>query len=125
MFERVQPESVSVDSRGIIRFLEDMKRQKLHMHSLMILRHGKVLAETSFEPWSSENLHMLFSLSKSFTSLAVGFAVQDGLLRTEDRLVDFFPDLLPASPCENMKKVTVRHLLNTGHHEEPRHETDR
>ena len=127
MFERVQPESVSVDSRGIIRFLEDMKRQKLHMHSLMILRHGKVLAETSFEPWSSENLHMLFSLSKSFTSLAVGFAVQDGLLRTEDRLVDFFPDLLPAGPCENMKKVTVRHLLtmNTGHHEEPRHETDR
>ena len=98
MFTAVSPEEAGVRSEGIIRFLDDMKARHLHMHAMMILRHGKVIAEASFAPWSKDNLHMLFSLSKSFTSTAVGFAVQDGLLRVEDRLIDFFPELLPSSP---------------------------
>ena len=122
MFAYTTPEKAGVRSEGIIRFLDDMKAKRLHMHAMMILRHGEVIAEASFAPWSGDNLHMLFSLSKSFTSTAVGFAVQDGLLRVTDRLVDFFPDLLPAQPCENMQKMTLKHLLtmNTGHGEEPR-----
>ena len=122
MFEQCRPEDVGVDSRGLIQFLDDMKAKRLHMHKMMVLRHGKVLMKTSFAPWSTDDLHMLFSLSKSFTSTAVGFAVQDGLLKTEDRLIEFFPELLPCEPCDNMRKVTVRHLLtmNTGHDEEPR-----
>ncbi|MBR4204409.1 MAG: serine hydrolase [Clostridia bacterium] len=122
MFERVSPEEAGVHSDGIVRFFDDMKAKRLHMHAVMILRHGKVIAEAEFAPWSKNNLHMLFSLSKSFTSTAVGFAVQDGLLRLSDRLIDFFLDLLPAEPCENMKKMTLKHLLtmNTGHGEEPR-----
>ncbi len=122
MFERVSPEKVGVGSGGIVRFFDDMKAKRLHIHAVTILRHGKVIAEAEFAPWSKDNLHMLFSLSKSFTSTAVGFAVQDGLLRVSDRLIDFFPDLLPAEPCENTKKMTLKHLLtmNTGHREEPR-----
>ena len=121
MFSAVTPEEAGVRSGGIIRFLDDMKAKRLHMHAVMILRHGKVIAEASFAPWSKDNLHMLFSLSKSFTSTAVGFAAQDGLLRVTDRLMDFFPEYLPAEPCENMKKMTLKHLLtmNTGHGEEP------
>ena len=126
MFEQCRPEDAGVDSLGLIRFLDDMKAKHLHMHKMMVLRHGRVLMKTSFAPWSTDDLHMLFSLSKSFTSTAVGFAVQDGLLKTEDRLIDFFPELLPCEPCDNMRKVTVRHLLtmNTGHDEEPRLDGD-
>ena len=121
MLPKTNPESVGVRSEGIINFLDEMKEKRLHLHSLMILRHGKVIAETSYAPWSKDDLHMLFSLSKSFTSTAVGFAVQDGLLSVTDHLTDFFPELLPAEPCENMKKITVKHLLtmNSGHSEEP------
>ena len=123
MFKTASPEQTGVRSEGIVRFLDDMKEKRLHMHSVMILRHGQLIAQTSFAPWSGDRLHMLFSLSKSFTSTAVGFAVQDGLLRVTDRLADFFPELLPAEPCENMKKMTIKHMLsmNTGHGEEPRH----
>ena len=122
MFPVCTPEEAGVRSEGIVRFLDEMKEKHLHMHAMMILRHGKRIAEASFAPWSSDNLHMLFSLSKSFTSTAVGFAVQDGLLRVSDRLIDFFPEYLPAEPCENMRKMTLRHLLtmNTGHGTEPR-----
>ncbi len=123
MLIRTTPEEAGVRGEGIRLFLDDMKEKRLHMHAVMILRHGKVLYEASFAPWSAQKLHMLFSLSKSFTSTAVGFAVQDGLLSVTDKLVDFFPEHLPAAPCENMKKITVKHLLtmNTGHHTEPRH----
>ena len=121
MFPCGSPESVGVRSEGIVRFLGEMEEKRLHLHAMMILRHGKCIAKASFAPWSTDNLHMLFSLSKSFTSTAVGFAVQDGLISVTDRLMDFFPEYLPAEPCANMQKMTLKHLLtmNTGHREEP------
>ena len=121
MFPISTPSSVGVRSAGIIRFLDEMKEKRLHLHKLMILRHGQLIAKTSFAPWTNDKPHMLFSLTKSFTSTAVGFAVQDGLLRVTDHLVDFFPEYLPSEPCGNMKKITVKHLLtmNTGHRNEP------
>ena len=121
MFEHCTPEELNVDSRGIIKFLDEMKEEQLHLHAMMILRHGKVIFETSFEPWSKDKKHMLFSLTKSFTSTAVGFAVQDGLLKLDDKLIDFFPELLTNPPCENMQKMTVKNVLtmNTGHSIEP------
>jgi CubicO group peptidase (beta-lactamase class C family) len=65
--------------------------------------------------------HELYSLSKSFTSIAIGFAVQEGLLTVEDYVVSYFKDKLPCQPCENMKKMKIKHLLNmcTGHSVEP------
>ena len=92
MFPISTPSSVGVRSAGIIRFLDEMKEKRLHLHKLMILRHGQLIAKTSFAPWTNDKPHMLFSLTKSFTSTAVGFAVQDGLLRVTDHLVDFFPE---------------------------------
>ena len=122
MFEHCLPEELGVDSRGIIGFLDEM-RDKLHLHNVMMLRHGKVMIDESFAPWSRDKKHMLFSLTKSFTSTAVGFAAQDGLLSVDDRLIDFFPEYLSNPPCENMQKVTVKNLLtmNTGHEIEPEH----
>jgi len=126
MFEHIAPEEAGVRSEGIVRFLDSMKEKHLHLHDMIILRRGRVIAEASFAPWSKDRLHMLFSLSKSFTSTAVGFAVQDGLLKVTDRLTSFFPELLPAPRCENMQKITIRHMLsiNTGHAVEPVHRTD-
>ena len=120
-FPTCAPEDVGVSSAGLLRFVEEMREKRLHLHSLLMLRHGKELCRAYFAPYRPENRHMLFSLSKSFTSTALGFAVQDGLLTLDDLLVDFFPDLLPAAPCENMRRMRLRHLLtmNTGHEKEP------
>ena len=83
----------------------------------MMLRHGNIFAEGSFRPYKEEELHTLFSFSKSFTSTAVGFAVQDGLLSLEDHVMDFFPDQDPEKLGKRMKEMKVFHLLtmNTGH----------
>ena len=86
----------------------------------MLLRNGKVIAEGWWDPYSADRPHMLFSLSKSFTSTAIGFAVQEGLLTVDDKVCDFFPDQLPEKVGPNLAAMRVRHLLSmsTGHEED-------
>jgi hypothetical protein len=64
---------------------------------------------------------MLFSLSKSFTSTAIGIAQAEGLLSINDPVISFFPEETPANPSENLKSMRIRDLLrmNTGHDEDP------
>lgn len=121
MFEYKKPEEAGVRSDGIAAFIRDCEEKHLHLHSFRVLRHDAILAEAFYKPYRPEETHMLFSLSKSFTSTAVGFAVQDGLLSLADPLTKFFPEYLTNEPCANMRKMTVKHLItmNTGHEEEP------
>jgi CubicO group peptidase (beta-lactamase class C family) len=83
----------------------------------MLLRHGQVVAEGCWHPFAPEYRHTLFSLSKSFTSTAVGLAVTEGLLSVDDAVVSFFPEDLPAEVSPNLAAMRVRHLLSmsTGH----------
>ena len=84
------PESVGVSSDAIRSILE--QGQSLGLHSLIMLRHGKCIAEAYFSPYASHKRHVLYSLSKSYTSIACAFAVQEGLLSYQDKVADFFPD---------------------------------
>lgn len=117
---RRTPEAMGIRSERIVEFLEAAARDGLELHSLMILRHGSVVAEGWFAPYRRDDVHLLYSLSKSFTSTAVGFAVGEGLLSVDDSVLSFFPDLAPADPSENLKAMRVRHLLSmsTGHAED-------
>ena len=83
----------------------------------MVVRHGHVVAEGWWAPYSADRPHLLYSLTKSFTSIAVGLAVADGLLSLDDRVVDVLPDHVPADVSEQARRLTVHHLLSmtTGH----------
>jgi len=87
------------------------------IHSVMLLRHGAVVAEGWWDPYRRDDPHMLFSLSKSFTSTAAGFAVDEGLLTLDDLVLDFFPNDAPAEIHNHLRAMRVRHLLSmsTGH----------
>ena len=88
--------------------------------SLMVLKHGKVLYEGWYGDAAPDKPHAMYSVSKSFTATAVGMAVDAGLLKVTDKLVDFFPDKLPEEVSDNLKAVTVHDLLtmNCGHETE-------
>ena len=111
---RVTPESVGIPSQAVLDMLRELYRQGIEMHSFMLLRHGKVCAEGAWKPYQPQVQHILFSFSKSFTSTAIGFAVQEGLLSLDERLIDIFPEESPEQPSENLQKATVRHLLMMG-----------
>ena len=115
------PEANGLPSSAIIAFLDAAKANDWGLHSLMIVRHGAVIAEGWWSPYAPEKRHYLYSLSKSFTATAAGFAIAEGLFTLDDAVVGFFPDDLPAAVSENLAKLTVRHLLtmSTGHTVEP------
>lgn len=83
----------------------------------MVARHGHVVAEARWAPYSADRPHLLYSLTKSFTSIAVGLAIADGVLTLDDRVVDVLPDHVPADISEQGRRLTVNHLLSmtTGH----------
>ena len=83
----------------------------------MIVRHQQVVAEAWWAPYNKNYRHTVFSLTKSFTSIAIGFAVQDGKLSIHDPVMKFFPRYLPCEPCHYMGKMTVRDMLmmSSGH----------
>lgn len=114
---RTTPESVGIAPAGIAAFLDAVEKKVGGLHSFMLLRQGKVAAEGWWTPYAPQYPHMLFSLSKSFTSTAVGLAVSEGLLTVDTPVTSFFPNELPAKVSENLAAMRVRHLLtmNTGH----------
>lgn len=118
---RSSPEDQGVVSGSVIKFIDSVQKEQRELHSLMILRHGHVIAEGWWHPYRRDLRHMLYSLSKSFTSTAVGMAVQEGHLSVADKVISFFPDLNPDSPSTNLSLMTVKDLLtmSTGHETEP------
>jgi CubicO group peptidase (beta-lactamase class C family) len=111
---RSTPEEQGVSSPGILAFLDAIAKSKHEFHSFMVVRHGHVVAEGWWKPYRSEANHMLYSLSKSFTSTAVGFAVSEGKLTVDDKVTSFFPDDLPATVSDNLAALRVKHLLMMG-----------
>ncbi len=121
LLPRSAPEAEGVSRDGLQAFLQEVSRTVKEMHSFVLVRNGSVVAESYAHPYHPALPHVLFSLSKSFTSTAAGFAVQEGLLSLNSPVISFFPDETPAHPSENLRSMRLRHLLSmaTGHETEP------
>ncbi len=115
--QRCDPETQGVSSNAILEFVQEAERSLQSLHSLMLLRHGQVIGEGWWYPWRPDTPHMLFSLTKSFTSTAVGLAVAEGRLGVEEPVLTFFPDEAPKKPSNNLRAMKIHHLLSmsTGH----------
>lgn len=118
---RSTPEAQGVSSQAILDFIDTMETTQHEFHSFMMLRHGQVIAEGWAAPYAPDLKHTMYSMSKSFTSTAVGFAVSEGKLSVEDKVISFFPDDLPATVSDNLAALRVKDLLtmSVGNEKEP------
>ena len=118
---RSRPCAQGVDAGGFLAFLDAVERSEIELHSLMALRHGHVVAEGRWAPYTADRPHLLYSLSKSFTSMAVGLAIEEGLLSVDDSLLMHLADFAPADVDERMRSITVDDALRmaTGHLDDP------
>ena len=91
------------------------------IHSAMVVQHGNVILERWIEPNAPDSAHIMHSVSKTFTSMAIGFAIDEGLITLDDHLVNFFPDKLPAEVGDNLNAITVRDLLTMSCGHDPEH----
>ena len=114
---RSTPEAEGIRSEAIAEFFQALDEGGYEVHGLMILRHDKVVAEHWWAPYGPQYPHAMYSATKSFTGAAIGFAVQEGLLKVSDKVQDFFPDLMPENPAPELSRLTVEHLLtmSAGH----------
>lgn len=111
VLEKATPESQGIPSEAIVRYIDACETQLDGMHSFVLVRHGKLIAEGYWAPFSADRVHLLYSHSKSFTSTAAGFLVDDGKLDLDERVVDIFPEYAPKNPSRNIAEMRVRDLL--------------
>jgi CubicO group peptidase (beta-lactamase class C family) len=114
---RSTPEEQGVPSETIAHFFRMIEEKGFDVHGIMMLRHGKVIAEHWWAPYAPRFQHAMYSATKTFTAIAIGFAVQEGLLNVDDKIISFFPDLLPDTISPQLAALSVRHLLtmSVGH----------
>lgn len=109
---RSTPEAEGVDSCLLNSFYHDLTSlPEVDVHHLMVMRHGKVIAERHAPPYRDTDLHTLYSASKTVTALAVGLAVDDGLLNVNDKISKYLRDKMPAKLSPALDSLTVRHVL--------------
>ena len=117
---RSNPEAEGIASTAIIQFIDSFKKDKHEPHSIMILRHGKVIAEGWWKPYAAALKHTMYSVSKSWTSTAIGFAVDEKKITVADKVLSFFPEYKDIADQPYLADLTVKDLLtmSVGHQKE-------
>lgn len=111
-FKYASPESVEVSSKCIENFIKRLKKQKLDMHSVLILKDDKLICETYAEPFHRNTLHRMFSAAKSFVSIAIGILSDRGIISLDDSITKYFPEYEPLGGFyEYTKETTIRDML--------------
>jgi CubicO group peptidase (beta-lactamase class C family) len=118
---RSLPADEHVDPAAVLAVVDAIDADPaVELHSLMVLRHGRVVAEGWWAPHTPERTRLLYSLSKSFTSTALAFALEEGLLGLDDPVVSHFPEFADDITDPGSRSITVRHVASmaSGHDRE-------
>lgn len=113
------PEEEGISSEAILQFVNAAENSRNELHSFVLLRHGKVIAEGWWNPYRPDLKHTLYSTSKSFTSTAVGFAVHEKRISLSDRVISFFPEFVPDTVSPWLKELTIENLLTMSVGQDP------
>ena len=106
---RSTPAAEGVDGRGLLALLNAFEAPGHGFHSLMIARHGQVIAEGWWAPYARERAHLGYSLSKSFTATVLGDLVGRSLIDLDAPVLSYLTELASVSP--KWRRVTVRDCI--------------
>lgn len=110
LLPRSTPEAQGISSARIQEFMDTLMRdRRTEIHSCIVMRHGHVVAEMYPQPWRKDYRHTMYSVSKTFTAVAVGMCIQDSLVALNDTIGRYIS--MPPSASKNVRAITVRDLL--------------
>lgn len=95
----------------IQRFIRELSRKRVNMHSILLTVDGETIYESYTPPFRADKPHRMYSETKSFVSMAIGCLIAEGKLNLDDRIADFFRDKLPENPAPELMEQTVRDML--------------
>ena len=106
------PEEQGLDSAKLAEGLLEIQQKNIPVHSLLIVRNGRVLLDATFYPYDGKSPHSVGSVTKSLTTLLIGIAIDQGKLSLNDKMVSFFPDTTIANPDARKNAITIRDLAS-------------
>lgn len=110
MFDSITPEKAGISSKNVLKFLKVLDKYNFCTHSFIMARGNKIFAEGYYAPFHKDYKHRMYSISKSFVSVAIGLAVEDGLLSLDDKFMKFFPEYME-NPPKHLADMTIREML--------------
>lgn len=111
-FEKATPEEMGIKSKKVLEFIKMLDNYQMHTHSIIMARGNKIFAECYYEPFHKDFLHRMYSVSKSFVSIAVGLAMTEGLLKLEDPIIKYFPEFRNENIDDCYEECTIRNMLS-------------
>ena len=111
MLKFASPESCGLSAKQITKFVNNLNKRQLHMHSVLMMRGDNIIYEGYWAPFNKDYNHRMYSVTKSFVSIAIGLCQEEGLLNLDDCVYDYFPDRVEKNIDEHTKKQTIRQML--------------
>ncbi len=111
MFERITPEAAGISSDKIVKFIDRIEKRGAIMHSILMMRNGKVFNENYWAPFDKDFCHRMYSQTKSYAAIGIGLLEEEGKLSLDDKVCDIFRGQLPADMDERWEEVTVDNVL--------------
>ena len=105
------PESVGIKSENILQYIRLLEEAKISTHDVIIMRHNKVVFEKYWKPFNADFLHRMYSVTKSFVAIGIGFLEQDGLVDLDAPIAKYFPEEIKLVKDAWVKKQTVKQML--------------
>lgn len=111
-FTRKRPEDTGIQPEWIMNCLNRLEDCCLPMHSFLLMKDDAIIAETYYSPYTADTLHRMFSITKSFVSIAVGLLADDGQLNLDDKIISHFPEKLNGTEkSPYLHEMTIRDML--------------
>lgn len=110
-FKKSLPDESGVSSKAIKDLLSYLDKKDIPMHSLLILRRDNLVFEKYYKPYTSSTLHRMFSISKSFTALAISLLIDEGKIKLDSSITDYFPEYTNDNTHPWIKATTIRNML--------------
>ncbi|MFQ5821233.1 MAG: serine hydrolase domain-containing protein [Candidatus Heimdallarchaeota archaeon] len=107
------PEEQEMDSNRLQNMIDYIESNSIPIHSVIVLRHGYIVLEKYPTIEYNENMtHLLYSVTKSFTSSLIGIAIdKEYIANVSQRVLDFFPNRTIGNLDERKERMTLEHLL--------------
>lgn len=111
MFQTITPEAAGISSRKIEKLLRYYERRGNTLHSLLLMWGNSIFFESYWAPFHKEYCHRMYSQTKSFVGVAIGLLEEEGKLKLDDKIVDYFPDKIHTELSPYSKELTIRQML--------------
>lgn len=106
-----KPEEEGLNSKYILKLLDYIKENKINLHSLMIVRNGNILTEGYYKPFDENFCHRIYSSSKTFVAIAIGMLIDQGKVKLNDKISDYFPELITDKTDKLILDTTIEDAL--------------